>query len=379
MNENNSPPQIKVSIIESELLMRQIMASMMRNAKGVTLSGATAFANEDDAISDVKRLMPDLLLLAVPSVDSQEMELFSRIRTMLPQLPVALLTTRNKEGAKVAVTGLRQGAVDFITKPDQRIGLVLATQHFRKRVFPIVGAVPRLNFNRIGQINPDRQFLNTEINAYNTPAGSGRDYKLNYGLISVHGCLGAVPGLFQLLSKLPSKMPVPIMVVQHMPKIYTEELARQLDDVTYLHVREATNDSALLPGQVYIAPGGYHTVVREEGSRQVISLHRGVKEHQCRPSTNMFLRSAVQAYHGKVLGVFLSGGGKDGIDGAKDILNAGGRIILEDSESSILRDVAGEIVSIGAKLPESPIDKIPGEILKYLITEPGHDRISVSG
>jgi len=277
------------------------------------------------------------------------------------------------------VNGLRQGAVDYITKPDQRNGLVLATQHFRKRVFPVVRAVPRLNYKRIGQIKPNGQFFNPDIHAYNTPAGSGRAYQLNYGLISIHGCLGAIPSLFQLLSKIPSQIPVPIMVVQHMPKIFTEELARQLDDVTYLHVREATNNSALLPGQVYLAPGGYHAVVREEGSRRVISLHRGVKEHQCRPSADMFLRSAVQAYHGKVLGVFLSGGGKDGIDGARDILQAGGRIILENSESSILRDVAEEIKLIGPKLPDKPVDQIPGEILKHLITEQGHDRISVSG
>lgn len=379
---NSKHANINVSIIESDLLMRQMMASMMRKTEGITLAGATSFTNQMKAISDILSQMPDLLMLGVPGEGSEEMSLFRRIRNVLPQLPVVLLTARNQEGARVAVTGLRQGAADFITKPDKRNGLILATQHFRKRVYPIVRAVPKLNLVRIGKISEENVTLKPETHLHQTPSGSDRARPINFGLISVHGCLGALPGLFKLLSKLPSQMPVPVMVIQHMPKYFTEELARQLDEVTSLHVREAKNNSPLLAGQVYIAPGGFHSVVRQNNQRSVISIHRGVKEQHCRPSSDMFLRSAVQAYNGKVLSVFLSGGGTDGIDGARDVLQSGGKLILEDDESTILSDVTHHIKKLSKAISYYSADQIPAEIMRVLVKEndviPYHNRLGRS-
>ena len=338
----------------------------MRHASGINLTGVTAFNGGGSALSAIKLEMPDVVMLGVPDVDSDEMILFEKIRDHLPQLPVILLSPRSRRGAEAALCGLRMGAVDFITKPDQRNGLILATRHFTKRVYPVIRAIPRLNHGRIGQLNKHGPIGKQGRKIDDLVSSSDWSASLEYDIISIIGCMGAIPSLFDLISTLPARLPVPIIVVQHMPKYYTDELARQLDEVTSLHVREAKNNSLLLPGQVYVAPGGRHAVVRPDGSRRIINLHRGVKINRCRPSADMFLKSATQAYSGRVLSLFLSGGGDDGIDGAKEVLNAGGDIILEDYRSAILGDLVGDVSMVDDDLPYYRAGDLGHEIIKRL-------------
>ncbi|MCC5908026.1 MAG: response regulator [Balneolaceae bacterium] len=349
-------------------MMRHIMVKMMREAEGVTLSGAAGFTDEKSAINAIKKQNPDLLLLGVDEMESGEIKLFERLRKVFPKLPVVLITPLSEKGAEIAIFGLRNGAIDFITKPDQRNGLIFASNHFQKRVLPIVKAITRLNLERVAEYNlPKNEKGQQPITSL--PNGPERITNYKIGLLSINGCLGAIPSLFNLVSELPANLPVPVVIVQHMPKKYTDELARQLDGVTPLHVREAKNSSLLLPGQVYLAPGGYHSVVRNEGPRRILSLHRGPREHKYRPSIDVFLRSAVNVYNGKVLGVFLSGGGNDGIDGAMEVLNAGGVVMLENNESALLWDMPSKILKLKTGLNQYPAEQISVEIRKNLIPE----------
>ncbi len=368
MVDQKNSQNVRVLIIESLALMRHIMVKMMREAEGVTLSGAAGFTDEKSAINAINEQNPDLLLLGVDEMESGEIKLFERLRTTFPKLPVVLITPLSEKGAEIAIFGLRNGAIDFITKPDQRNGLIFANHHFQKRVLPIVKAITRLNLERVAEYNlPKNEKGKQPITRL--PDGPERIKNYKIGLLSINGCLGAIPSLFNLVSELPANLPVPVVIVQHMPKKYTDELARQLDEVTPLHVREAKNHSLLLPGQVYLAPGGYHSVVRNERPRSILSLHRGPREHKYRPSIDVFLRSAVNVYNGKVLGIFLSGGGNDGILGAMEVLNAGGVVMLENNESALLWDMPSNILKLRSGLNQYPAEQISVEIRKHLIPE----------
>ncbi len=359
---------VNVLIIESQALMRHILTSMMRESKSVNVMGAAGFTDEQSVIEAIKKKKPDMLMLGIDEMESAEMQLFEKLRSKFPKLPVVLITPLSKKGAKTAIAGLRKGAVDFITKPDQRNRLIFAGRHFQKRVLPLLKAIPRLNIERVAQYNISQ--TGKEQNTVSSlPDGPERITNHRVGLISVNGCLGAVPSLFKLLSDLPANLPVPVVIIQHMPKKFTAELASQLDEVTPLHVREASNNSLLLPGQVYLVPGGYHAVVRNEGSRRKLSLHRGPREHKFRPSIDVFLRSAVNIYSGKVLGVFLSGGGTDGITGALEVIHSGGVVIVENKQSAILWDMPSGISGLRPGLQHCPAGLISGEIKKYLIPE----------
>lgn len=362
MGENRSR-DIIVSVFDSDLLMRQILSSMLRKEKGLKLSDTSAFKGVDDVISKVKIRQPDVIMLGVDSLESDEMKLFYRLRREYPEVLIVLLTALNKQGASIALQGLKQGAIDYITKPDKRKGLILASRHFHKRVLALMRAVPRLNRERIRK---HKVFSSGRTVTQNFTLNSGRKASNRVELIVIGSCLGGVTSLYKLVSELPENLPVPIIIVQHMPKIYTKELAHDLDEITPLNVREAQDSSPLLPGQVYVAPGGYHAVIKNEGNRKKISLHRGPREHKFRPSIDVMLRSALQTYDGKVLSIFLSGGGQDGVSGASMVMEQGGTVLLESKESSLLWDIGSKIKSMNERVSVISTESIVEEMIKML-------------
>jgi two-component system, chemotaxis family, protein-glutamate methylesterase/glutaminase len=355
-----------VSIIDSDVLMRQILSSMLRKEEGIKLSGSFGFCGIDKTISQINIQQPDVIMLGIEDSASDEMKLFYQLRKEFPKIFIVLLTPLNKEGASIALQGLKDGAIEYITKPDKRNGLILAGRHFHKRVLPLIKSIPRLNRERIIKpvsLSKDR----TVVQAFSL--GSRRMIPENVELIIIGSCLGGVTSLYKLISKLPVNLPVPVVIVQHMPKIYTEELSADLDKVTSLNVREAKDNSVLLPGQIYVAPGGYHSVIKNEGNRKRIFLHRGPREHKFRPSIDVLLRSAIQAYGGRLLSVFLSGGGNDGIQGASMVLEHGGSVILESKESSLLWDIAAKICDLRKEIIKASAESLASEIIKLLNSE----------
>ncbi|MCC5914583.1 MAG: response regulator [Balneolaceae bacterium] len=353
----------KVLIIDSQILVRQILANLLR--KHVKASVTSTVSNEREKVfSSIESEKPDIILLEVNSIESDEMDLFLEIRELYSEIPVVLITPMNRKGAEVALKGIRHGAVDYITKPDHSKGLILATRHFAKRVPTVVGAVPLLNLKSLDRSWPEAESIQISI----TPTQSkGRLMSPNTELIVIYGCLGGVHSLFRMMAKLPADLSVPVVIVQHMPKIYTKVLAEELDKVTNLNVREAKEKSVLLPGQVYLAPGSFHTVVKNDGSRKRLYLHRGSREHRCRPSMDVFVRSAVQVFGSKILAVYLSGGGDDGLASAELILKSGGTILLENRKSSLVWQIQEKLLTRTPDLSTYPTQELPGAIRAHLI------------
>lgn len=357
--------KLKIYIVDSNILVRQMLMNMLKSVSGVDSVVLENKIDPELILSNIRENEPNLLMLSVDDLESKQMDLFYELRKQFPKLPVALLTPLNKMGANVAVTGLRHGAVDFVTKPDQSNGVIFAGNHFKKRVLPILQLLPEINENRITERHSS---YSVREQVSGDQFHSLRDKALNAEFLSFSGCMGGVKSLFQVIAQLPAKLPVPVVIVQHMPKIYTRELARQLDLVTALNVREATDGSLLLPGQIYVSPGGYHTEIKNDGTRRYLRIHRGPREHISRPSIDVMLRSAVKVYGNRVLSVFLSGAGSDGISGASLVLENGGEVIVESRESSLVWDTPGKIANMHSNLQHVRSDEIGSEIMKSIIS-----------
>jgi two-component system, chemotaxis family, protein-glutamate methylesterase/glutaminase len=358
---NESRKNRVIYIADSQVLIRQLLAGMIGQLDSVKETHAVNTLHQERLLTDIDSLSPDMVFLGVDELGSPEMEAFMLIRERFPSLPVVLMTPLTEEGGEVALFGLRHGAVDFVTKPGRSMGAVFSSRHFTKRVIPLIQAIPRLNRDLLARQNV--------VDISEIHEGQGKEslsQQLNgpVDLVVLAGCLGGVSSYFKILSSLPADFRAPIIVVQHMPKIYTRVLTEQLDKISHLNVREAQNNSPLLPGQVYVAPGGYHTIVKSDGNRNLLMTHRGPREHKFRPSIDVLLRSAVQIYNRKLMGVFLSGGGVDGLEGARYISDSGGSIILQNRESSLLWDLPGKIY-IREKVSGQYSDtKLAKEILK---------------
>ena len=356
--------KLNIYIIDSNVLVRQMLMNMLKSVSDVDKIELEKEIDPELISENIKQKEPDLLMLGVDNIESEQMDLFYNLRRQFPKLPIVLLTPLNKEGANAVITGLRHGAVDYVTKPDQSKGVIFAGNHFQKRVLPILQMIPAVNKNRVVERHSE---LRISKRVSGDQFHSLRDKALNVEFLSLSGCMGGVKSLFQAIVQLPANLPVPVVIVQHMPKIYTRELARQLDLVTSLNVREATDGSLLLPGQIYVAPGGYHTEVKNDGVRRYLRLHRGPREHRSRPSIDVLLRSAVKVYGDKILSVFLSGSGIDGLLGASLVKESGGTVLIESEESALIWDTPGRIAKSHSELQNIRTEALVAEIMKIIV------------
>ncbi|CAN5334263.1 chemotaxis response regulator protein-glutamate methylesterase [soil metagenome] len=359
-----NPPSLNVLIIDKHVLIRQTVSNILRKMNGMNAIHSVSSIDEKFAKSDISRIQPDVIILGMDTPDSKEMKILSIIRDKYPIIPVVLLTPLNGIGATTALKGLKMGAVEFITKPDKNVGVMLATRHFRKRIVPLMNIIHDLNTSfLLANRSSEQTVLVVNKVSDKKPQKTSNSVEL----MVVAGCTGGVLSLFDLISNLPDEIPVPIIIIQHMPKIYTRKLAEELDKITPMNVREAQNDSPLIPGQIYLAPGAYHTEVRNEGNRKKLYTHRGPREKKNRPSIDVVLRTAVQAYDNKVLSVFLSGGGNDGLEGAGYVMDAGGKLLLQDKESSLVWHLPSQISELYPAQPQIHVKKLGTEIMKNIM------------
>ena len=353
---------IKTLVIEPDVNVRQRLNAVITKDSDVEMAVFQEEGYNADFEHSLEDEQPDVILMGIDGPESKQMEFFRSIRKYHPGLPVLIMTPHNRQGADAAIQSLKMGAVEYVTKTMSLSGAVRSETHFTERLLPVVKAVPRLNRNilmtvdyfeinlkRIRRVNSD-QFEPSMIRAE---------------LLVIVGCLGGVPSLYLLLSSLPVDLPVPVVVVQHMPKIYTAFLAEDLQRITGHKVHEAKDNTEMKPGEVYVAPGNYHAKVVRENGADAICLKSGQKVKGFRPSIDVMLESARQVFGDRVLAVYLSGGGQDGIEGAEVVDIAGGQIIVQNKQSSLLGDLPWKIKNFGVR--EFPLERLGHEITKRVI------------
>jgi len=354
---------LKVLVIDSHVLIRQILVSIFKEMDEVQSTVSLDLKSAQDIEIEIDRIQPDALFLGLDANSKGEIQLVESIRKNRPELPVVIMAPLSEKGAAITLQALKLGAVEFITKPDRNIGITLSKRHFRKRVIPLTRIIGELNTDFLSASKSSERSI---VEVEKVLDQKTQKLSSSVELILIAGSTGGVKELYQLISKLPTELSTPIVIVQHLPKIYTKAFASDLDKITELNVREAQNNSPLIPGQIYLAPGGYHTVIKSDGYRKVLGIHKGPRENKNRPSIDVLLRSATQAFRNKMLAVFLSGGGQDGVEGARNVFEAGGKIILQSRESALLWNLNQKISEQIPSLDHHVTENIGSEIIKNL-------------
>jgi two-component system chemotaxis response regulator CheB len=175
---------------------------------------------------------------------------------------------------------------------------------------------------------------------------------------------GGPDALTTVLTGLPGDLPVPVVVVQHMPPVFTKQFADRLDGRCALSVREATAGEVLRPGQVLLAPGDFHLRLRRRGAEVVTTLDQGTPENYCRPAVDVLFRSVAEVYGAQVLGLVLTGMGADGARGSGDIVAAGGRVIVQDEATSVVWGMPGSVVHAGHADAVLPLGRVASAVLE---------------
>ena len=186
-------------------------------------------------------------------------------------------------------------------------------------------------------------------------------------ILAIGVSTGGPDALARLLPKLPANFPIPVVIAQHMPAIFTSLLAARLSAKSALPVRECVSGEPLMSGSAVIAPGDFHMVVHREDGVIRLRTHQGPKENFCRPSVDVLFRSVASVYEGRVLAVVLTGMGQDGLRGCEVLRNLGSRIYVQDEASSVVWGMPGFVAKSGLADKILPLDQMGPEIVRAAI------------
>ena len=320
---------IKALIIDNNILERQVFSNVLKSFSDVDVRLLSEF---DEPYSVIEKEDFDVIFLDVQESNSISTIDLEILRSKYPSLSVVAIAKRTREGAVSILKALNRGAVDFVTKPEENNMLLLAKNHLKKRLGLIIGSLKELRSGKRGQI---------KLRSIRKTKGQ------KPGIIVIGTGSEGIRTLYKVLKRLPENLSVPVIVVAHLPKMFTRVLAESLNQVSKLKVIEAVDGDALRNGTVCIVPCGFHAEVIRGDREYLLRLHRGPKENEERPSIDVVFRSISRIFREKTLGVMLSGYRKDGFVGAQFLKEYGGEILIQQPDSLFAGALLNDIYDAG--------------------------------
>jgi two-component system chemotaxis response regulator CheB len=283
-----------------------------------------------------------------------------------------MFSTLTERGAATTLEALSLGATDYIAKPANVGSASLAQQRVREELIPKIKA---LCGRRSGPGAATAAARPHDTSAAGhprlaAPARRPAGPPLRPEILAIGVSTGGPNALAELLPALPADFPVPVVIVQHMPPLFTRFLADRLDTKCHLRVVEAEPGMCVERGRMYIAPGDWHMTVERSGGSVVIRTSQGPLENSCRPAVDVLFRSCAALYGGRTLAVILTGMGQDGLRGCQVLHEAGAQILAQDEATSVVWGMPGFIAHEGLADRVLPLGQIAGEIVRR-VTAPG--------
>jgi two-component system chemotaxis response regulator CheB len=343
--------KVRVLLADDSAVMRSLLRMVLQPQ--TCLEIVAAATNGHEALAAFEQLHPDLVLLDIEMPGMNGLEVLSGIRRLDRRVPVVMCSTLTWRGARITIEALARGATDYVTKPGAQSGLKEGVETLSRELVPkILALFPQDSQPRSsGEPRP-------AIPSIPLPPPTHPPRVVVIGVST-----GGPAALEALLPRLPSEFPLPILIVQHMPRLFTGLLADRLNSLCSLRVREAAPDVRPEPGVVDIARGDWHLELTRDFR---LRLHQSDPEDFCRPSVDVLFRSAGAACSGRVLGVILTGMGSDGLAGCRAIRAVGGAVLVQDAATSVIWGMPGAVAQAGLANKVLPLDAIAPEILRLV-------------
>ncbi|GLQ06957.1 protein-glutamate methylesterase/protein-glutamine glutaminase [Sneathiella chinensis] len=324
--------KITVLIVDDSALIRQMLTVMLSSDPDIMVVGAAP--DPLTAREMIKRLNPDVLTLDIEMPKMDGLAFLEKIIALRP-MPVVMISSLTQKGADVALQALEIGAIDYIPKPtsDIRVGLEEKQAEIIAKVKAAAGA----------QVQPRRP--RPDISP--APVGGSTRYRSTEQLIMIGSSTGGVEALKEVITALPPDCPA-VMVTQHMPGSFTQSFADRLNRLSRMTVCEASPNQRVLPGHVYIAPGGRHLEVARSGANYICHIHDGPLVSGHRPSVDVLFQSAARVAGANAVGVILTGMGRDGAEGLLAMRQAGASTLGQDKASSVVYGMPRAAFEAGA-------------------------------
>lgn len=351
---------VRVLVVDDSVVVRRALTSLLEDEDGITVAGAAP--NGRIALAKLSQEPADVVVLDVDMPEMDGLQTLEAIRLHHPGVRVIMFSVLTERGAGTTLEALFRGAQDYVTKPAGMADPEAAAAAVRDQLVPKIRALASSPFAPARARRHQPAFR---------PAKRRRHAPLE--AVAIAASTGGPAALEAVLERLPHHPPVPVLVVQHMPPLFTGQLARQLAAKTGLHVKEAEGDEPVLAGHVYIAPGAAHLTVRRAGDEVRTVLEHSPPVNSCRPSADVLFRGVARAWGGGAAAVVLTGMGRDGLEGCRAIAAAEGRVLAQDEPSSVVWGMPGAVVEAGLAEEIAPPAGL-GDRLNGLMARAGRRR-----
>jgi two-component system, chemotaxis family, protein-glutamate methylesterase/glutaminase len=319
-----------------------------------------------ECLEAVKLLRPDVLVLDLEMPRMNGLEVLARLRHESPDLPVIMCSSYTEHGARSTLEALACGASDYVMKPSEQRDFAAALASLSQQLLPRIAALAREMSRRgegtggVGQAGGEQRSREAYVHSQSLVE-----------VVVIGLSTGGPSALEQLLPRLPGDFPVPVLIVQHMPKVFTAALAERLDKCCSLHVEQAYDNAPLRAGTVWLAPGGLHMEVAvravmagegERGATGRVRLHQQELLNHCRPSVDYLFHSAARMYGAGTLALVMTGMGADGLSGARAVHERGGVVLAQDEATSAVWGMPGRVTEAGITTATLPLSAIAGAL-----------------
>jgi two-component system chemotaxis response regulator CheB len=318
--------KVRVLVVDNSVVVRRLLTNVLSSDPSLEVVGSAP--NGRIAMAKVPQVNPDVITLNTEMPDLDGPQTLDSLRKAYPQLPVIV----------------------FGSRIDQ--------QRIHDELIPRIKQCHAASAKYASAREPERAGMGTSQG----PAARMPRRRTDVVVIAVS--TGGPNALTELLPEFPSDLPVPVLIVQHMPPTFTDLLADRLDAICDLRVSQGVSNEVVRPGHAWMAPGDFHMVVRKEGPLVRIQTYQGLPENSCRPSADVLFRSAAEAYGPHVLGVVLTGMGQDGLRGCERIHDAGGQVFVQDEASSVIWGMPRFVVNAGLADKVLPLRQLGAEIMR---------------
>ncbi|SPD72792.1 fused chemotaxis regulator; protein-glutamate methylesterase in two-component regulatory system with CheA [uncultured Desulfobacterium sp.] len=364
--ENPMPVKnkLRVLVVDDTVVYRKIVSDILAELPDVEVVGVAH--NGKIAISKIESLKPDLLTLDIEMPEMNGLEVLSRLRVDSPDIGAIMLSTLTQKGGDMTMQALELGAFDFIPKP-----LSGQIEENKKNIKAAIGPMIRAFIRRKEIKGILRHTSRAEMRQ---PSASSSvvarihsvDSKMagKSEIIAIGVSTGGPSALSQVMSKISPELGVPILIVQHMPPVFTQSFANSLNSKSSIEVKEAVDGELIRPNTAFIAPGGKQMKIgaSADGHNRIIRITDDPPENSCKPSVDYLFKSVAQYYVGRATGVIMTGMGSDGAKGLEMMKKNGATIIAQDEATCVVYGMSKEPIESGLADIISPLDRIALEI-----------------
>jgi two-component system chemotaxis response regulator CheB len=346
-------PRTRVMVVDDSAVVRGLVSRWINESGQFDVVGTAS--NGKVAIDQIERTQPDIVLLDLDMPELDGIGTLPHLLKKRPQMSVIVVSTLTQRNADISLKCLSLGAVDCLAKPESSREVTTSTGFRAELINKLQALAGSRHRKHIGEPAATR----VEPSAPRPPLARPRVAAVAPRCLLIGASTGGPRAVTQVVTNLGLALQrVPVLIVQHMPPIFTGVFADQLRAQTGVMAREPEHGEKLVPGNIYVAPGGRHMGLAKDGGQPVIRLDDGPAVNFCRPAVDVLFRDAAVVFGAAALAVVLTGMGSDGTNGAHALVEAGATVLAQDEATSTVWGMPGSIAKAGLAQEILPLDRI---------------------